>query len=91
MRSIDNGKIIQAGDQTGGGSGLPFIGTAERMEHPLPPVPHFFDWKQKYAARWKKVFCLDIAIDMTEDDQSKHRDTLIEKAFWNLEASNFVA
>ena len=23
----------------------------------------------------------DIAIDMTEDDQSKHRDTLIEKAF----------
>ena len=24
MRSIDNGKIIQVGDQTGGGSGLPF-------------------------------------------------------------------
>ena len=23
----------------------------------------------------------DIAIDMTENDQSKHRDTLIEKAF----------
>ena len=78
MRSIDNGKIIQVGDQTGGGSGLPFTSELPNgWSIRFSASPHF----DKNMQPLEEGILPDIAIDMTEDDQSKHRDTLIEKAF----------
>ncbi len=78
MRSIDNGNIIQVGDQTGGGSGLPFTSELPNgWSIRFSASPHF----DKNMQPLEEGILPDIAIDMTEDDQSKHRDTLIEKAF----------
>lgn len=78
MRSIDNGKIIQVGDQT--------VAVRDFLSHRncrtdgascFSASPHF----DKNMQPLEEGILPDIAIDMTEDDQSKHRDTLIEKAF----------
>lgn len=78
MRSIDNGNIIQVGDQTGGGSGLPFTSELPNgWSIRFSASPHF----DKNMQPLEEGILPDIDIDMTEEDQSKHKDTLIEKAF----------
>ena len=78
MRSIDTDRIIQVGDRTGGGSGLPF--TSE--------LPN--GWSVRFSASPhydKQMNSLEggiephIAVDMTDEDALQGKDTLIEKAF----------
>lgn len=78
MRSIESGKIIQIGDRTGGGSGLPFTSELPNgWSIRFSASPHFDKNKQPL----EDGIAPDISIDMTEADQLKHKDTLIEKAF----------
>lgn len=85
MRSIDpvgtpleQRKIVQLGDRTGGGSGLPF--TSE--------LPN--GWSIRFSASplydrtcqsLEEGIEPDIAVNMTEEDQLKLKDTLMEQAF----------
>ena len=78
MRSIDNGKIIRSVTRRWR-FGTSFHTRNCRTDGASASPPVLIS--TKICSRWKKVFLPDIAIDMTEDDQSKHRDTLIEKAF----------
>ena len=77
MRSIDNGNIIQVGDQTGGGSGLPFTSELPNgWSIRFSASPHFnADMEQ---IEWGIE--PDIKINMDEADETKHIDTIIEKA-----------
>lgn len=78
MRSIDSGNIIQLGDQTGGGSGLPFTSELPNgWTIRFSASPHF----DKNMQPLEQGIEPDIWVDMTEEDQLKNKDTLIEKAF----------
>lgn len=79
MRSIENGaKVIQVGDWTGGGSGLPFSSELPNgWSIRFSASPHFDKNMQPLEEGIKP----DILINMSEYDQLKHKDTLIEKAF----------
>lgn len=79
MRSIENGaEVIQVGDWTGGGSGLPFSSELPNgWSIRFSASPHF-DKKMQPLEEGIKP---DILINMSEYDQLKHKDTLIEKAF----------
>ena len=78
MRSVESGLVTQLGDQTGGGSGLPF--TSE-----LPngwglrysASPHYNKNKESLEEGIKP----DIYVNMTDQDMLDHKDTLIESAF----------
>ncbi len=78
MRSIENDNIIQLGDQTGGGSGLPFTSELPNgWSIRFSASPHF----DKNMKPLESGILPDIPVDMTEEDQLKGKDTLIEKAF----------
>mgnify|MGYP002092369281 CR=1 FL=1 len=82
MRSLNKDneekRIIQLGDWTGGGSGLPFSSELPNgWRARFSPTPHFDKNKQPLEEGIEP----DIAINMSESDQLKHKDTLIEKAF----------
>lgn len=79
MRSIENGaEVIQVGDWTGGGSGLPFSSELPNgWSIRFSASPHFDKNMQPLEEGIKP----DILINMSEYDQLKHKDTLIEKAF----------
>lgn len=78
MRSIESGNIIQVGDQTGGGSGLPFSSELPNGWHiRFSASPHF----DKNMNALEDGILPDIAVDMTSEDLLKNKDTLIEKAF----------
>ena len=78
MRSIESGKIVQVGDQTGGGSGLPFTSELPNgWSVRFSASPHY----DKHMNSLENGIQPDIAIDMTEEDLLNGRDTLIEKAF----------
>ena len=81
MRSLNKDneekRIIQLGDWTGGGSGLPFSSELPNgWSVRFSASPHFsVDMKQ---IEWG--IDPDIKIDMDETDEAKHIDTIIEKA-----------
>ena len=82
MRSLNKDneekRIIQLGDWTGGGSGLPFSSELPNgWSVRFSASPHFDKNKQPLEEGIEP----DIAINMSESDQLKHKDTLIEKAF----------
>lgn len=79
MRSIENGaEVIQVGDWTGGGSGLPFSSELPNgWSIRFSASPHFDKNMQPLEEGIKP----DILINMSEYDQLKYKDTLIEKAF----------
>ena len=78
MRSIESGNIIQIGDQTGGGSGLPFSSELPNgWGIRFSASPHY----DKEMNSLENGILPDIAIDMSEEDLLKGKDTLIEKAF----------
>ena len=82
MRSLNKDneekRIIQLGDWTGGGSGLPFSSELPNgWSIRFSASPHFDKNKQPLEEGIEP----DIAINMSESDQLKHKDTLIEKAF----------
>jgi hypothetical protein len=78
MRSIESGKIILLGDQTGGGSGLPFTSELPNgWSVRFSASPHFDKHQQPLEAG----IAPDIHIDMTTADQLEGKDTLIETAF----------
>ncbi|HJD76884.1 S41 family peptidase [Bacteroides reticulotermitis] len=78
MRSIEGGNIIQVGDQTGGGSGLPFTSELPNgWTIRFSASPHF----DKNMQPLEQGIEPDVAIDMSDEDQLKNKDTLIEKAF----------
>lgn len=88
MRSLNNDegnngnildkRIIQLGDYTGGGSGLPFTSELPNgWSIRFSASPHFDKNMQPLEGGIKP----DIKIDMTEEDQLKKKDTLIERAF----------
>ena len=82
MRSLnkdnEDKRIIQLGDWTGGGSGLPFSSELPNgWSIRFSASPHFNKNKQPLEEGIEP----DIAINMSESDQLKHKDTLIEKAF----------
>ena len=77
MRSIEDTEIIQLGDRTGGGSGLPFSSELPNgWSIRFSASPHFnADMEQ---IEWGIE--PDIKINMDEADETKHIDTIIEKA-----------
>ena len=82
MRSLNKDneekRIIQLGDWTGGGSGLPFSSELPNgWSVRFSASPHFDKNKQPLEEGIEP----DIAINMSESDQLKHKDTLIDKAF----------
>lgn len=79
MRSIENGaEVIQVGDWTGGGSGLPFSSELPNgWSIRFSASPHFDKNMQPLEEGIKP----DILINMSEYDQFSNKDTLIEKAF----------
>ena len=82
MRSLNKNdkekKIIQVGDWTGGGSGLPFSSELPNgWSIRFSASPHF----DKNKKSLEEGIAPDVAINMSESDQLKHKDTLIEKAF----------
>lgn len=82
MRSLNKDneekRIIQVGDWTGGGSGLPFSSELPNgWSIRFSASPHFDKNKQSL----EEGIAPDIAINMSEADQLKKKDTLIEKAF----------
>lgn len=78
MRSIESGNIIQLGDKTGGGSGLPFTSELPNgWSIRFSASPHF----DKNRQALEEGIAPDISIKMTEEDQLRNKDTLIEKAF----------
>lgn len=77
MRSIESGKIIQLGDKTGGGSGLPF--TSELPNGWIvrfSASPHL----DKRKNHIESGIDPDEKVDMTPEDQSRNKDTMIDKA-----------
>lgn len=80
MRSIESGNIIQLGDQTGGGSGLPFSSELPNgWSIRFSASPHYDKNKQPLEAGIEPT--PGYSFDMTEEDLNKNKDTLIEKAF----------
>jgi len=82
MRSLNKGgeetRIIQLGDQTGGGSGLPFSSELPNgWSIRFSASPHFGQYQQPLEEGIEP----DIAVNMSESDLSKDKDTLIERAF----------
>ncbi len=78
MRSIEDTEIIQVGDWTGGGSGLPFSSELPNgWSIRFSASPHF----DKNEQPLEEGIAPDIAINLSEADQLKKKDTLIEKAF----------
>lgn len=78
MRSIESGNIIQIGDRTGGGSGLPFSSELPNgWGIRFSASPHY----DKEMNSLENGILPDIEIDMNEEDLLKEKDTLIEKAF----------
>ena len=77
MRSIESGNIIQLGDKTGGGSGLPF--TSELPNGWLirfSASPHLDKNKNDIEFGIDP----DVKVDMTEGDMYYNKDTMIDKA-----------
>lgn len=77
MRSIESGNIIQLGDQTGGGSGLPF--TSELPNGWIvrfSASPHF----DKNKNHIEDGIAPDERVNMNAEDQSRLRDTIIDRA-----------
>ena len=82
MRSLNKDneekRIIQLGDWTGGGSGLPFSSELPNgWSVRFSASPHFDKNKQPLEEGIEP----DIAINMSESDQLKHKDKINEKAF----------
>ena len=78
MRSIEDTEIIQLGDRTGGGSGLPFSSELPNgWSIRFSASPHFDKNKQPL----EEGIAPDVAINMSKEDQLENKDTLIEKAF----------
>lgn len=78
MRSIESGLIVQLGDQTGGGSGLPFSSELPNgWSIRFSASPHY----DKNMNSLENGILPDISVDMTEEDQLEGKDTLIERAF----------
>lgn len=77
MRSIESGKIIQLGDKTGGGSGLPFTSELPNgWTIRFSASPHF----DKNMNHIEFGIEPDVKVDMLEDDQLKNKDTMIDRA-----------
>ncbi len=75
---IENKKIVQIGDRTGGGSGLPFSSELPNgWSIRFSASPHFDKNKQPLEEGIEP----DIKINMSESDQLDGKDTLIEEAF----------
>lgn len=71
-------RIIQLGDWTGGGSGLPFTSELPNgWTIRFSASPHFDKNMQPLEGGIKP----DIEVDMTDQDQLDKKDTLIEEAF----------
>jgi hypothetical protein len=82
MRSLNKEgepqRIIQVGDRTGGGSGLPFTSELPNgWSIRFSASPHYDCNKQSL----EEGIAPDVAVDMTETDVNNHKDTIIEKAF----------
>ena len=78
MRSIESGLITQLGDRTGGGSGLPFTSELPNgWSVRFSASPHY----DKHMNSLENGIEPDIALDMSEEDMQKGKDTMIEKAF----------
>ena len=78
MRGIESGNIIQLGDQTGGGSGLPFTSELPNgWSVRFSASPHY----DKHMNSLENGIAPDVEVDMTEEDQQAGKDTLIERAF----------
>lgn len=78
MRSIESGKIIQLGDRTGGGSGLPFTSELPNgWSIRFSACPHY----DKNMQSIEDGIAPHITVHMLPEDQLKNKDTLIEEAF----------
>lgn len=82
MRSVNvdgkEKKVIQLGDRTGGGSGLPFSSELPNgWSIRFSASPHF----DKNMQSLEEGIEPDIKLNMSEEDMNKNKDTLIEKAF----------
>lgn len=77
MRSIESGNIIQLGDRTGGGSGLPFTSELPNgWTIRFSASPHL----DKHKNHIEFGIDPDEKVDMTELDLSNNRDTMIDRA-----------
>ncbi|MEY8685578.1 S41 family peptidase [Bacteroides sp. AN502(2024)] len=76
--NIEDKKIVQIGDRTGGGSGLPFSSELPNgWSLRFSASPHFDRNKQPLEEGIEP----DIKINISESDQLEGKDTLIEEAF----------
>ena len=77
MRSIESGNIFQFGDQTGGGSGLPFTSELPNgWTIRFSASPHF-DKNKKHI---ESGIAPNVAVNMKHEDEMKGKDTIIEEA-----------
>lgn len=77
MRSIESGKIIQMGDRTGGGSGLPFTSELPNgWSIRFSASPHY----GKNMQSLEEGIDPDIFVDMSEADMLRQKDSILEKA-----------
>ena len=81
MLSIEDADIVQVGDQTGGGSGLPFSSELPNgWSIRFSASPHFD--KNKHPLENGIIPAIpENRINMSKEDQLDNKDTLIEKAF----------
>ena len=77
MRSIESGNIFQFGDQTGGGSGLPFTSELPNgWTIRFSASPHF----DKNQMHIESGIIPNEYVNMKSEDETKGKDTIIEKA-----------
>ena len=81
MLSIEDADIVQVGDQTGGGSGLPFSSELPNgWSIRFSASPHFNKNKEPLENGIIPAIP-ENRINMSKEDQLDNKDTLIEKAF----------
>ncbi|MDR0939144.1 MAG: S41 family peptidase [Mediterranea sp.] len=82
MRSLNKPgepkRIVQLGDRTGGGGGLPFSSELPNGWSIRFSASPYYDRDKRSL---EEGIDPDVDIDMSDDDLAKNRDTLIEKAF----------